>query len=253
MRAALSGLPRVLKPEPQAPFRRLACHQHRPSKSPPAIFDPNTGDRTEAQKDEAPATQEGEKEANRMRRAKGISQQIWDATRGLLTLLGASAPFTYGIANAATPNNIPLRTLIGAVAAVVLGALGYFLAQGMTASRTENADAVAAKGKGAAYMVLTLFLIVQLLALPVAAGLQGWAVYQTLQGKDATNALNSELADRIELYAGAAKALYLVKGYCEKHVSDDLASDAFLAGCVRFNQEPPPTTDEARQIASKLR
>jgi hypothetical protein len=193
-----------------------------------------------------------------MRRAKGVSQQIWDATRGMLLLLGASAPFTYGIANATTPNYAPLYTLVLAVLAVFLGAFTYFLAQYMTASREKrvvNPERTAniLRSRPGAYAALGVFMFVQILALPTAAVLQGWAVYQTLQGRNSTTTLDSELADRIQLYAGSDNALYLVKGYCEKHVSDDPASDAFLSGCIRFNKKPPPTPKEARDIASKLR
>jgi hypothetical protein len=79
------------------------------------------------------------------------------------------------------------------------------------------------------------------------------AVYQTLLGSDATSSLNSELSDRIVLYAASPKALYLVSEYCSDHVSDNAASAEFLRACVRFNQEPAPTPDEAKDIASKLR
>jgi hypothetical protein len=83
--------------------------------------------------------------------------------------------------------------------------------------------------------------------------LQGLAVYQTLVGSDATSSLDTELSDRIELYAASPEALYLVSEYCSDHVSDNPASAEFLRACVRFNAKPPPPPDQARDIVTQLR
>lgn len=197
-------------------------------------------------------TEEGIKEVDRMRRAKGVSETFWGASRGLLVLLGAAAPFTVGYQLAEKADKSALLPVIVAVTIVVFGAVFYGLIQIIAASRTRMADQ-AATNRAGAYALLFVLFIGQLAALPAAAYFQGLAVYQTLQNTNSSRELNSELADRIDLYLASKEARSLVDAYCEDHIADNEASTTFLKACVQFDRTPPPKSDETRALAASLR
>jgi hypothetical protein len=134
---------------------------------------------------------------------------------------------------------------------VLFGAFCYWLIQIVTASRTQRAEQVATKRR-AGYLLLLALFVGQIISLPAAAFLQGLAVSQALQETDLRRALDSELVERIQLYAESPKALSVMKIYCESHIADNEASDGFLSTCVQFNQTPPPTPREAWKLVPAL-
>lgn len=185
-------------------------------------------------------------------RARRISQAVWEATRWLLTFLGTAAVFTFGLQVAQTNNASGWSSILIASVSVICGMLAYAFSQIVTLSRIRAADSAAQKRK-VAYLLLCLSLVVQVFALPVAAGFQGLAVAQVMDGSSAQYAIVQRLAARIDLYGQGSGSPEFVLAYCKKHYADELVNSAFLAACDKFSQGERPTAEESALIAADLR
>ena len=204
--------------------------------------------------DAKPTSQKGKDEVDRMKRAQGVSQGIWDATSWFVKFLGAAAFFTVGVGLrlGQDPDRVAVSLLgLAAVLAAVLGAAAYALNHTMTQSRISTADA-SANRRGAAYAILSIAFAVQLLSLGATPLLQGLAAYQAVLASDPKRDLDAGLAQRLDIYAASSDASALVKQYCDKHIAD-AASANFLADCLQFGQQVLPTAERARQMAEALR
>ena len=209
-------------------------------------------------KGEQTRTAEGKLERQHMEQAAWISEGLWNATNWLLTFLGASALFTAATQFGPSGDRVLLGILAAATGTVVVGVAARAMVTVVTLSRKRRADE-AAKRRGAAYLLINFLLLVQLVAMPSSALLQGLAVYHVLQSPNVEQQLNGNLASRLDGYGSfngeaivGRALLEQANAYCTEHLTDASATAAFREVCASLAGTPvSPVT--AKNLASLLR